>query len=49
MSTPQAAGIDVALYQKTIDWTKVKACGQAFAFIKATQGNAITDPLFAEN
>ena len=49
MPTLQATGIDVALYQKTIDWTKVKACGQAFAFVKATQGHDITDPYFAVN
>ncbi len=49
MSAQLATGIDVALYQKAIDWTKVKASGQTFAFIKATQGQAITDPYFAAN
>lgn len=42
-------GIDVSLYQKVIDWKKVKAAGVDFAFIKATQGNDITDPRFAAN
>src|SRR5262245_40805002 len=30
-------GIDVSHYDGTIDWAKVKASGQAFAFIKATE------------
>lgn len=41
-------GIDVSLYQGVIDWTKVKT-QKAFAFIKATQGNNITDPKFDAN
>lgn len=49
MSAQPAIGIDVALYQKTIDWSKVKASGQTFAFVKATQGHDITDPYFAVN
>lgn len=43
------AGIDVSLYQKVIDWKKVKAAGVDFAYIKATQGNNITDPFFSVN
>lgn len=41
-------GIDVSLYQGVIDWTKVKT-QKAFAFIKATQGDNITDPKFDAN
>ncbi len=33
-------GIDVSHYQGSIDWSKVKAAGVEFAFIKATQGTA---------
>lgn len=43
------AGIDVSLYQKVINWHQVKAAGVDFAYIKATQGNNITDPRFAAN
>lgn len=42
-------GIDVSVWQKVIDWKKVKAAGVDFAYIKATQGNDITDPRFAAN
>lgn len=44
-----ARGIDVSLYQKSIDWNQVKAAGYVFAFIKATQSNDIADPLFRGN
>jgi lysozyme len=50
MPPPNAAlGIDVSLWQKHIDWNKVKAAGISFAFIKATEGDKIVDPLFATN
>lgn len=42
-------GIDVSYYQKTIDWTKVKAAGMEFAFIKATEGTTLTDLKFQQN
>jgi lysozyme len=37
--TQTIEGVDVFAGQGTIDWTKVKSAGRAFAFIKATQGN----------
>ena len=41
-------GIDVARYQGSVNWALVKRENK-FAFIKATQGTSITDPLFATN
>jgi lysozyme len=42
-------GIDVSHHQGVIDWAKVKASGQAFVFIKATEGADFRDTRFAEN
>jgi lysozyme len=42
-------GVDVYDGQGTIDWTKVKAAGRDFAFIKATQGDYNTQKTFAAN
>ncbi len=42
-------GVDVAKYQGEIDWAQVKASGQAFAFIKATEGADRLDDRFAQN
>lgn len=42
-------GIDVSRYQGTVDWTKVKAAGVKYAFIKATEGRTWVDPMFARN
>jgi lysozyme len=42
-------GIDVSHHQGAIDWVQVKASGQAFAFIKATEGADFQDTRFAEN
>lgn len=42
-------GIDVSHYQGNIDWAKVKAAGNAFAFAKATQGVSMIDSMFAPN
>jgi GH25 family lysozyme M1 (1,4-beta-N-acetylmuramidase) len=42
-------GVDISHYDGTIDWTKVKASGRAFAFAKATEGTTYTDPTFATN
>jgi GH25 family lysozyme M1 (1,4-beta-N-acetylmuramidase) len=42
-------GIDVSHWQNTIDWTKVRAAGKAFAIIKASQGQFYVDPLYATN
>jgi GH25 family lysozyme M1 (1,4-beta-N-acetylmuramidase) len=42
-----ALGIDVSQYQTEVDWQQVSDAGIAFAYIKASEGVAITDPLFA--
>jgi lysozyme len=42
-------GIDVSNHQGSINWSKVKAAGIAFAFIKATEGQSYKDPRFADN
>jgi lysozyme len=40
-------GIDVSYWQSGIDWPKVRATGQRFVIIKATEGEAYADPTFA--
>lgn len=42
-------GIDVSHHQGVIDWAKVRASGQTFAFIKATEGADFRDTRFTEN
>ena len=42
-------GIDVSHHQGPIDWARVKASGQTFAFIKATEGVDFRDRRFAQN
>ena len=42
-------GIDVSHYQGVIDWSKVKAAGIQFAYLKATQGASYSDPLLKAN
>ena len=39
-------GIDVSRYQGDVDWTKARANGVSFAFIKATEGGDRVDPRF---
>lgn len=43
---PTVPGIDVSYWQSGIDWPKVRATGQRFVFIKATEGEAYVDPTF---
>jgi len=43
------AGIDVSHWQGVIDWNAVKASGQIFAFIKATESYNFTDSRFVAN
>ena len=38
-------GIDISHYQHQVDWVQVKASGNQFAFIKASEGTSI-DPLY---
>jgi lysozyme len=42
-------GIDVARFQTTIDWPTVRANGVSFAFIKATEGGDLVDPMFKDH
>ncbi|WP_126979415.1 glycoside hydrolase family 25 protein [Frigidibacter oleivorans] len=42
-------GIDVSRWQGRIDWNAVRRGGVDFAFIKATEGGDIADPMFQEN
>lgn len=42
-------GIDVSHHQGVIDWGQVRASGQSFAFIKATEGADFRDTRFNEN
>jgi lysozyme len=42
-------GIDVSHHQGPIDWAPVKASGQAFVFLKATEGADFRDTRFVEN
>ncbi|MBO4751344.1 MAG: glycosyl hydrolase [Bacteroidales bacterium] len=50
VATVRAQGIDVSKFQGTIDWRKVKASGKVkFAYIKATEGTSIQDPMYKRN
>lgn len=42
-------GIDVARYQTDINWPVAQASGVSFAFIKATEGGDVLDPMFRQN
>jgi lysozyme len=43
------SGIDVSHFQQDIDWQQVRRVGISFAFIKATEGVSVFDPLFIQN
>jgi lysozyme len=48
--TAWGQGIDVSKFQGTINWRKVKATGKVkFAYIKATEGTSIQDPMYKRN
>ena len=42
-------GIDVSRFQGEIDWRRVARSGISFAFIKATEGGDLKDPMFDRN
>lgn len=42
-------GIDVSYYQGNVDWVKVKAAGQSFAFARVSDGIDHPDTKFAQN
>lgn len=39
-------GLDVARFQEEIDWRTARRAGISFAFIKATEGGDLRDPMF---
>lgn len=39
-------GIDISRYQTQVDWPTARANGVNFAFLKATEGGDIVDPMF---
>lgn len=39
-------GIDVSRFQPAIDWPMARAAGVSFAYIKATEGGDLLDPMF---
>jgi GH25 family lysozyme M1 (1,4-beta-N-acetylmuramidase)/LysM repeat protein len=42
-------GIDVSYWDAGIDWPKVRATGQRYVFVKATEGDYYSDPTFDDN
>lgn len=47
---PQRApvqGIDLSRFQPEVDWRQVRRSGVRFAFVKATEGGDLRDPLFS--
>ena len=39
-------GVDVSRFQTGIDWRQARAAGVSFAYIKATEGGDLVDPMF---
>jgi lysozyme len=42
-------GLDVSRFQGDIDWAQTRRAGVAFAFVKATEGGDLLDPMFRQN
>ena len=42
-------GVDISMWQGTVNWTSIKNAGNDFAFVKATEGIDYTDPRFTQN
>ena len=42
-------GVDVSVYDGTVDWPTVKSSGRAFGIAKATEGASLVDGQFAKN
>jgi lysozyme len=42
-------GIDLSRFQTSVDWSTARANGVNFAFIKATEGGDMVDPMFASH
>ena len=43
---PVIKGIDVSNHQDRIDWSRVKADGISFAYVKASEGQTFVDPKY---
>ena len=46
---PTVKGVDVSVYQATVDWAKVKAAGNVFAIARVSDGLTHPDTRFAAN
>lgn len=42
-------GVDVSYHNGTVDWAKVKAAGQSFAFVRVSDGTKFYDSQFVRN
>lgn len=42
-------GIDAARFQQSVNWREAKRAGVEFAFVKATEGGDLLDPMFASH
>jgi lysozyme len=42
-------GIDVSKWQGEVNWSKVRAAGVRFAFVRVSDGTTVLDPTFARN
>ena len=48
-STFPVRGTDAARFQTFVDWTRAKAVGIEFVFLKATEGGDLADPMFNDH
>ena len=48
-ATGYTYGIDISHWNGSVDFAKVKAAGRHFVIAKATEGNTITDSMYAHN
>ena len=47
--TKTVQGVDVSVYQSTVNWASVKSAGNAFAFVRVSDGASTSDTQFASN
>ena len=48
--TPERSlGVDASVWNGSVTWSRVRAAGVRFAYVKATQGTGITDARYARN
>ncbi len=48
-ASPALPGIDASHWNGKPDWSQVQGSGVKFAFLKATEGRAFLDPMYASN